>query len=178
MICDWSHCQVMGLAWTNMGGATLFIEARGAACERPVDLISLVGYGWICGWIMNHILSYIIDTYIYICVCFAEMLPWKIGCCCLWSCCDWRYFQYLPGNRCSKEKVEWVPEDAPTPKHWTFFSWRGRLPLEGGLQVCVWWCPIRKLGSWIQAHNEVQKKMIGSIRIYGCCTLRERERKK
>ena len=74
----------MGLAWTNMGGATLFIEARGAACERPVDLISLVGYGWI--WLdmwldyEPYIIIYVhIDTYIYICVCvsvcFADMLP-------------------------------------------------------------------------------------------------------
>ena len=26
--------QVMGLAWTNMGGATLYIEARGGPLER------------------------------------------------------------------------------------------------------------------------------------------------
>lgn len=43
----WSHCQVMGLAWTNMGGATLFIEARGAACVNlrflRIYLIYLVG---------------------------------------------------------------------------------------------------------------------------------------
>ena len=37
--------QVMGLAWTNMGGATLYIEARGGLENDPV---SIKRYGNIC----------------------------------------------------------------------------------------------------------------------------------